>query len=68
MKHRRKVKQINNIIIYHVPIYGSYVCVSPDGKYLREFAEQLHAENWCRETTEFSAKGRKQEGCNLCCC
>lgn len=38
-KHRQKIKQINNIIIYYMPVEKDFQCISPDGKYLKSFPE-----------------------------
>ncbi|MBQ3543499.1 MAG: hypothetical protein IJA34_00680 [Lachnospiraceae bacterium] len=55
-RNRRKIKQINNIVIYYVPLYENYVCVSPDGRYLEEFSELTEAEKWCSEIKDFCGR------------
>ena len=54
---RRKVKQINNILIYWYPVCREYYTLSPDGHILEGgFKTQEQAENWCREKKTFKAK------------
>lgn len=55
-KHRRKIKQINNIIIYYMPVEKDFQCISPDGKYLKSFPEQIQAENYCKENKDYCGR------------
>lgn len=55
-KHRRKIKQINNIIIYYMPINNEYHCISPDGKYLKRFPEQNQAEIYCKGNKDYCGR------------
>nr|DAL79086.1 MAG TPA: hypothetical protein [Caudoviricetes sp.] len=54
---RRKIKQINNILIYWYPVSREFYTISPDGYLLECFKTQAAAENWCREQKDFTAKG-----------
>lgn len=54
--HRRKVKTINNIIVYYIPLENSFDCVSPDGMFMARFKEQNEAEQYCRESKKFCCK------------
>lgn len=54
--HRQKIKQINNIIIYFMPVDKEFLCVSPDGKYLKGFKEQNNAETFCMQTQDYCGR------------
>ena len=54
--HRQKIKQINNIIIYFMPVDKEFWCVSPDGKYLESFTKQNYAESFCESTHEYCGR------------
>lgn len=55
-KHRQKIKQINNIIIYFMPVDKEFWCISPDGKYLKCFKNQSSAENFCTTTQDYCGR------------
>lgn len=55
-KHRQKIKQINNIIIYYMLVEKDFQCISPDGKYLKSFPEQIQAETYCKENKDYCGR------------
>lgn len=57
---RRKIKQINNILIYWYPVSREFYAISPDGYLLECFNTQAAAENWCKECGDFTAKGMEK--------
>jgi hypothetical protein len=57
---RRKIKQINNILIYWYPVSREFYAISPDGYLLECFKTQAAAENWCKECGDFTAKGMEK--------
>lgn len=57
---RRKIKQINNILIYWYPVSREFYTISPDGYLLECFKTQAAAENWCKECADFTAKATEK--------
>ena len=55
----KKIKQINNLVIYYTEMYH-YAVWTPDGRCLDDRMTLEQAENFCKEVTDFVAK-RKAE-------
>lgn len=55
----KKIKQINNLVIYYTEMYH-YAVWTPDGRCLDDRMTLKQAENFCKEVTDFVAK-RKAE-------
>ena len=53
--NRKKVKQINNLIIRFEPFFG-YSVWTPDGRCWEDRMTLKQAEEYCRETTDFVKK------------
>ena len=53
--NRKKVKQINNLVIRFEPFFG-YSVWTPDGRCWEDRMTLKQAEEYCRETTDFVKK------------
>lgn len=61
----KRIKQINNLVITlneDNPIAYQYQVKIPDGRILEGVPTLELAEEFCRETTDFCIRGRKDDG------
>ena len=62
----KKIKQINNLVIYYTEMYH-YAVWTPDGRCLDDRMTLEQAENYCKEVTDFTAKRKAEKQAEMAC-